>query len=154
MYSGNQGFYSSVQLMPKSMLKLNHFCVSVGLNDLSVDGHCTVMHSFNAISLKEALLFKRSRYWAKAIELAQWIGELDGISYLVLKLVSPGLDEEHFRLRQLGCIPDYEMYNPHVTIVSDICASYAKKFCVKANNILQNNQLELVFGNQTIEDLI
>ena len=154
-YTATSGLYSSVYLLPNSKKKLNDFCIRSKLGPLSDDVHCTVMYSTVAIAPKFATKFSKTSYSTKASKVTWWAGH-DNAGYIVLKLVSGPLSEEHTRLQKAGCHPTFTPYEPHVTLISPKTFENSVQpisFCMYANELLKREPLILVFGNQQVEDL-
>jgi hypothetical protein len=148
----DQGFYSAVHLDQESYQTLSQFCKRNFPFDLPDDVHCTVMYSTKSIDPTDSTKYSKPVYQAYADHFEFWDGH-DKSGYLVLKLVSTDLQNEHQRLKKLGCNPTFENYSPHITIKTPIEKSMAKPLVDIGNNDLDDLGIKLSFTNQTIDTL-
>jgi hypothetical protein len=113
------------------------------------------MYSLDGIApIKQAMQYSLPAYKADGIEITWWAGH-DNDGYVTLQLKSDSLQEEHNRLKQLGCKPTFDEYKPHVTILTPIqfeSEAKQKEFIRLGNLMLRKRPLELVFDGQKIEN--
>lgn len=147
-----EGLYISVVPDKESLQKLSEFCKrNFGKVDLE-DIHCTLMYSEVGIARGVALKFSKPRYIAYADYFEYWEGH-DKAGYLVLKLRSEELEEEHSRLKVAGCKPTYDIYSPHITIVTPIDKEEGEKKVLIGNAGLSNKLFKLVLCNEKLDIL-
>lgn len=154
-YTGSNGLYSAVTPTTSSSREISTFCREANLQDINPD-HCTVMYSETAVNnVNEAKLFTRSVYKAVAIKLKWWPGH-DKKGYLVLVLDSPELQEEHNRLKDLGAVPTFNEYVPHITLKEGATfqsRAEATQYMKYGNLLLSRTPLNLTLSNQIVQDL-
>jgi hypothetical protein len=150
----DEGLYSSVEPNDETKEKLNKFLSErVGGLKLPDDAHATVMYSTKAIDQNLAKQYSRTEYHAFSKKFEFWAGH-DNAGYLVLKLESDHLGQEHERLKSHGCKPTFDQYSPHITIQTPIDKDDAIKKVEIGNNELDNlSPGKLILHNQKIEEL-
>ena len=150
-YSGKQGLYSQVSVLPDSLEKIFDFVDKAIFDRVDENLHSSVMSSEKALPLHKAKSHPEIVHDAKAVKLEWWSGH-DNAGYLVLLLDSLSLKEEHDRLKKLGCIHSFPDYTPHITIMQNV--DKPPKMDIKyANLLLRRNPIMIQLGNQIIEDL-
>ncbi len=147
----DEGFYSAVHLDTNSHDILSKFCIDNFGVDLPDDVHCTVMYSTKSIDKQDGINYSKPVYQAYVDHFEFWPGH-DKAGYLVLKLVSSDLQDEHMRLKRCGCKPTFDNYSPHITIITPIDKSLAD-LNVKIGNTKLQDKLVLQFSNQTVDIL-
>ena len=117
-FTGTKGCYSAVTPDEDSRALLTAVAEMVGVETDPSKLHCTVMYS--EVAPKAGIGCNANRIRKAVIsELTHWDGH-DGKGYLVAQLDSPHLQEEHARLRSLGCKPTFDEYKPHITLYAGI----------------------------------
>lgn len=165
VYTGEHGFYASVAPTQDSVNYFrdwwetmyrytNHDTPMNETQDIGL--HCTVMYSHAALQVAPAVAHQKratDQFFAQASEFVYWGGH-DDEGYFVLQLDSPALRERHEFWRILGAKPTFEEYVPHMTLATGNVAKFYWRAQLNAlNKVLKARPLELMFENETINDL-
>lgn len=150
----DEGLYSSVKPTTESRDELDKFldkCFGIKCRD---DVHATVMYSTKSIDTNLAKQYSKNVYSAYPKEFQYWDGH-DNSGYLVLKIDSDDLSQEHDRLVSHGCKPTFSPYSAHITIIHPIDKEDGVKKANIGNNELGNllKRIELKFNNQKLDTL-
>lgn len=143
------GLYSHVSVDPLSLPVLLDIAQTLDIQ-LPPKLHCTVMYSnVTPRSLAQATKVLRKDFRALLDEVTWWEGH-DKKGYLVLKLISEDLKEEHARLKQAGCCPSYDKYVPHITLKTPCRESVG--FGIKLANLkIRRQGPSIILTNQKIQ---
>lgn len=144
----DEGFYSAVTPNSKSIKILKEVCEQLNV-ELTKDVHCSVMYSTTCVDSAQARKFSKQKYVAFLDHIEFWDGH-DHAGYLVLKLKSDDLVEEHNRLKQLGCKYTFDKYTPHITLVTPYKLK-DKNILKEVNDNLKHRKIVLI--NQKIDIL-
>ena len=150
-FTGTHGCYSAVTPDDDSRALLVAIAHLLGVETDPAKLHCTVMYSEAAP--KKAPGCNPNRIRKAAIsQLSHWDGH-DDKGYLVALLDSPELQEEHARLKTLGCRPTFDEYKPHITLYAGIKMTPELQATMGDVMSVLPHDIELNLTNQFIGDL-
>lgn len=153
-HSGNQGLYSAVQPDTDTVSWLSDLCNRLGFTDVKPGKfHCTIMYSPDKTPAPNDVELDGLDYPAVAREVTYWDGH-DDLCHVILKLVSTKLHGEHQRLKQMGCVPTYDEYVPHITLQSDVDMTPELELQIaKVNAELKRNAQRMILNRQIVGDI-
>ena len=150
-FTGTHGCYSAVTPDADSKALLVAIAHLLGVETDPGKLHCTVMYSEAAPKRKPGCNPNRIRK-ATISQITHWDGH-DDKGYLVALLDSPDLQEEHARLRTLGCKPTFDEYKPHITLFAGIKMTPELQATIDSLHGVLPDDIELNLLNQFIGDL-
>lgn len=164
-YSGNNGFYSSVDPNPESIQRLSEWFTRlyphklVPLNyEQDIGIHCTIMYSHSALSCTPAFahhlvsMVEGLPFVANVESFDYWKGH-DDDGYFVAKLSCPELQRRHTMWKHVGAIPTFQDYQAHITLATGDASTYWKSQLNALNKALAASPLTLVLTDEKINDL-
>lgn len=168
-YSGAHGFYCCIyphhQIGLPTLRSIVKTVAGVELEDPSkvdkesISFHCTVMYSKSALtgcSVAEAQRIARQMtgpVQARVERFNYWDGH-DNEGYLVAELYAPDLARWHNVWKDLGAIPTFDEYLPHVTLATGEQAKAVKdKLAQMIAYLVARGDTYLVMNNLSITDL-
>ena len=150
-YTGSNGLYSAVQPQESSKKFLLALAKQLGFDIDPAKLHVTVMYSKTGANGNVDCEPERM-YRCKFKKLQYWDGH-DNKGYISAALESPELEEEHNRLKALGCEPTFTPYEPHCTLWSGakLTADLEDRMAKVTHNLKASP--DLLFGSQHIGNL-
>jgi hypothetical protein len=160
-YTGTSGLYVGVPYKKstnsiKSLQELFKYELPLeSFQDLS-ELHCTVMYSKTAPS-KESVIKLNKDYpvlFATPIYCQYWEGH-DKSGYLVLKLTSNYLQNRHKKYLDIGAVPTFSPYEPHITLAKGFTPD--KNFYDTLKSVNKSKIFKdigtIEFGQETVKDI-
>lgn len=150
-FTGTHGCYSAVTPDADSKALLSAVAHMLGVETDPDKLHCTVMYS--EVAPKKGIGCNRQRVRKATVsQITHWDGH-DNKGYLVALLDSPELQEEHARLKTLGCQPTFDDYKPHITLYAGIKMTPELQATIDSVMSAMPADIELDLTNQFIGDL-
>lgn len=151
-YKPNDGLYAKVHPTNNSLVRLLSFLRSCGLRRSILlhpnEIHCTIMHSKSPPS-QLPVLNREKVYDTRVKHFTAWDGHND-TGYLVAELDSPALHRLHNAWRARGCVPSFDDYKPHITLIEGSLASLG---LARKLNSRYKGDLQLQFHGHSFESL-